>query len=44
MPQEHGGKRQQNTETTTGNIRNVTYIMDASNSKEVTAGVPVKAV
>jgi hypothetical protein len=30
--------------TTTGNIRDATNIMDASSSKEATAGTPVKAV
>ncbi len=44
MPQEHGRQHQGNTKTTTGNIRDATNIMDASNSKEATAGTPLKAV
>jgi hypothetical protein len=35
---------QRNTKTTTGNIKNAINIMDASNSKEATAGTPVTAV
>jgi hypothetical protein len=44
MPQQQGRQQQRNIKTTTGNIRNATNIMDASNSKKTTAGTSVKAV
>jgi hypothetical protein len=44
MPHEHRCQQQQNTKTTTENISDAVNILDASNSKEATAGTPVKAV
>jgi hypothetical protein len=40
----HRCQQQRNTKTTTGNISDAVNILDASNSKEATAGTPVKAV
>jgi hypothetical protein len=44
MPQEHRCQQQRNTKTTTGNTSDAINIMNASNSKEAIAGMPVKAV